>query len=65
MRVRTKICGITQEDDAQFAAEQGADAVGFIFYASSPRFLEPDQAAEIVAGLSPLVTPVGVFVNTL
>tara|TARA_B100001123_G_scaffold114815_1_gene133858 strand:+ start:2540 stop:3163 length:624 start_codon:yes stop_codon:yes gene_type:complete len=64
MRVRTKICGITQEDDAQFAAEQGADAVGFIFYVPSPRFVEPDQAAEIVAGLSPLVTPVGVFVNT-
>ncbi len=61
--VKIKICGITNAADAAAAVHAGADALGFIFYAGSPRCVEPERAAEIVAGLPPLVVPVGVFVN--
>jgi len=46
---RIKICGITREDDALAAAALGADFLGFIFVPSSPRFVEPERAAEIAA----------------
>ena len=60
---RVKICGITRLEDAQLAETLGAWAVGFIFWPGSPRFIEPDAAAPIVNALSPLVVPVGVFVD--
>ncbi|MGP3792533.1 phosphoribosylanthranilate isomerase [Pseudomonas sp. B392_1p] len=61
--VRSKICGITCVADALLAAEAGADAIGLVFYAKSPRAVNPEQARAIVAALPPFVTTVGLFVN--
>jgi phosphoribosylanthranilate isomerase len=63
MPVRIKICGITTADDARFAAEAGADAIGLNFYPQSPRFVTPVQSAAIVRALPPFIVPVGVFVD--
>jgi phosphoribosylanthranilate isomerase len=63
VRTRVKVCGITRESDALAAAEHGADAIGFIFWRPSPRFLEAERAGAIAALLPPFVTPVCVFVN--
>lgn len=58
-----KICGITRQFDAETAARSGAHAVGFIFYAKSPRNVEATVACEIARALPPFVTAVGLFVN--
>ena len=61
--VRSKICGITRIEDALAAAEAGADAIGLVFYAKSPRAVSIQQARDIVAALPAFVTTVGLFVN--
>lgn len=61
--VRIKICGITRVEDALAAAEAGADAIGLVFYAKSPRAVSVQQARAIVAALPPFVTSVGLFVD--
>lgn len=63
MIVKVKICGITSVADALAAVNAGADALGFMFYAPSPRNVAFGLAAEIIRQLPPLVAKVGVFVN--
>ena len=63
MRTRVKICGITRPNDGQDAAALGADAIGLVFYAASPRAVNIGTAQAICAVLPPFVTTVGLFVN--
>jgi phosphoribosylanthranilate isomerase len=63
MRTRIKICGITRVEDALAAARLGADAIGLVFAAQSPRRVEIAQAAGIVRALPPFVASVALFVN--
>lgn len=64
LSVKVKFCGITRLEDAETAAALGADAVGFVFYEKSPRFIDPAAAAEIIRRLPPFVCKVGLFVNS-
>jgi len=63
MSVKVKICGVTNEQDAQWAANLGADFIGLNFWSGSPRKVSVDMGAGIVAKLPPFVVPVGVFVD--
>ncbi len=62
-RSRIKICGLTREEDVDAAAAAGVDAVGFVMYAPSPRYVSAARAAELARRLPPFVTPVLLFVN--
>ncbi len=62
-RTRIKICGLTREEDVDAAVAAGADAVGFVMYPASPRYVSAERAAELASRLPPFVTPVLLFVN--
>ncbi|HEX2837682.1 MAG TPA: phosphoribosylanthranilate isomerase [Phycisphaerales bacterium] len=63
-RTRVKICGVRDVETAVAAAEAGADAIGLVFVDDSPRFIEPDDAFEVMSALPPFVASVGVFKDT-
>ncbi|MES2153083.1 MAG: phosphoribosylanthranilate isomerase [Pseudomonadota bacterium] len=62
-RTRIKICGLTRAQDVQAAVAAGADALGFVFYPPSPRYLAPMAAGALMGKLPPFVGTVGLFVN--
>lgn len=62
-RVRVKVCGITQAQDASLAIDNGADAIGLVFYEPSPRSVSIEQAKAVCAELPPFVSVVALFVN--
>jgi phosphoribosylanthranilate isomerase len=62
-RTRIKICGITRPEDLHASVQAGADALGFVFYPGSPRYVTPEQFGELARFLPPYVTPVALFVN--
>ena len=63
MKTRIKICGLTREKDIDAVVAAGADAIGFVFYPPSPRYVTPQRAAELARRIPPFVDIVGLFVN--
>ena len=63
MKTCIKICGLTREEDVDAAVAAGVDALGFVFYPSSPRYVSPQRAAELAQRIPPFVDVVGLFVN--
>ncbi|GMQ87551.1 MAG: phosphoribosylanthranilate isomerase [Gammaproteobacteria bacterium] len=63
MRTRVKICGITRPADGEAAAQAGADAIGLVFYAKSPRCVELSRAQGICRALPPFISVVALFVD--
>jgi phosphoribosylanthranilate isomerase len=64
-RTRIKICGLTREEDVDAAVQAGADAIGFVLYPASPRYVSAQRAAELSKRLPAFVTPVLLFVNEI
>ncbi|MFZ6690791.1 phosphoribosylanthranilate isomerase [Undibacterium sp. SXout20W] len=62
-RTRIKICGLTSVEDVQMVAAAGADALGFVFYPPSPRYVTPENAKQLLRAIPPFVVSVGLFVN--
>ncbi len=62
-KTRIKICGITRSEDVRAVVAAGADALGFVFYPASPRYVSPELAERLLQELSPFVVSVGLFVN--
>ncbi|WP_130803311.1 phosphoribosylanthranilate isomerase [Acinetobacter ihumii] len=63
MRTRAKICGITRSQDVLSVVQAGADAIGFVFFPPSPRYVSPEQAQQLIEDIPPYVQVVGLFVN--
>ena len=63
MRIRVKICGLMREEDVISSVEAGVDALGFVFYKKSPRYISPERAKELVKMLPGWICSVGLFVN--
>ena len=63
LRTRIKICGLTREEDVDAAVAAGVDAVGFVLYEKSRRYVMAQRAAELARRLPPFITPVLLFVN--
>jgi len=64
VRTRIKICGLTREEDVEAVLDAGADALGFVFYSSSPRFVSPTRARQLISLCPAWVSTVGLFVNS-